>query len=138
MNSMPVSLTQAQKVRFLPWLLWFSDGPLKPSSGGVLMKKEKPQNPLLHAIELNSKRCSERFGEFKAAGAMWMIECRDLWDSEDEDAGVYFVECKNGYEVNDFIKKMDALSDRILGIYDLSRPLNDQGPGLTLDEWKAR
>jgi len=93
---------------------------------------------MLHAIELNSQRLVTRFAECKNSGAMWLLECRDLWDSEDEDAGVYFVECSSGYAVNNFIKKMDPLSDRILGIYDLSKPLKNQGAGLTLEEWKVR
>lgn len=102
------------------------------------MRKKKRQSPITHAVKLNSKRCARYYAEFKAAGAMWMLECRDLWDSEDEDAGVYFVDCSSTRAVNNFIMKMNRFSDRLLGIYDLTKPLIEQGPGLTLEEWKAR
>lgn len=102
------------------------------------MPRRKSSNPFLHAIQINAKRRVKRFDEFKAAGASWMIECRDLWDSEDEDAGVYFVDCATKHDVNAFIKRMDPSSDRILGIYDLSKPLANQVLGLTLEQWMAR
>jgi hypothetical protein len=103
-----------------------------------LTSEEEPKPHILRAIELNSSRRAKRFAEFKNSGASWMLECRDLWDSEDDDAGVYFVNCRTGYEVDDFIKNLDGLSDKILGLYDLSKPLADQGPGITLEDWKTR
>lgn len=102
------------------------------------MAKKKSTSPLVRAIRLNAKRRVEKYAEFKKAGAKWMMECRDLWDSEDEDAGVYFVDCASENVVRRRAREMDPMSDRILGIYDLSKPLAKQGPGLTLEEWKAR
>lgn len=102
------------------------------------MAESDESNPMLRAIELNAKRRVVRYAELRAEGASWMLECRDLWDSEDEDAGVYFAGCADGREVGEFIRGMDRSSDRLLGIYDLSKPLAGQGPGLTLQEWLAR
>jgi len=95
-------------------------------------------NPLLHAVRLNAKRREERYAEHRAAGKAWLIECRDLWDSEDEDAGVYFVGCADAAAVTRHINGLDPSSDRVLGIYDLSKPLAPQGPGITQEEWKVR
>ena len=95
-------------------------------------------NPLLHAVRLNAQRREERYAEHRAAGKAWMIECRDLWDSEDEDAGVYFVPCADAAAVTRYIKGLDPATDRVLGIYDLSKPLTPQGPGITEDVWRAR
>lgn len=102
------------------------------------MRTKRPSNPLWRAIRINAERRGERYAEFRQAGAAWMAECRDLWDSEDDDAGVYFVEFADGYALRTFIAGLEAASDRILGIYDLAKPLDPQGPGLTMEEWLAR
>jgi hypothetical protein len=36
---------------------------------------------------INPRRRAERYGPFRASGAAWMLECRDLRDSEGEDGG---------------------------------------------------
>jgi hypothetical protein len=95
------------------------------------------QNWLLNAIALNVARRKEEFAEFRATGAAWMLECRDLWDGEDEDAGVYFVSHKSATEVSDYLNRMNEDSDRVLGIYSLARPLEEQGPGLKAAQWFA-
>jgi hypothetical protein len=102
------------------------------------VSKKNSSSPLLRATRLNAARRAASFARFRDAGAAWMVECRDLWDSEDDDAGVYFEEFADGYKMNEFIEGLDPSSDRILGIYDLSKPLDPQGPGLTLEEWLAR
>ena len=99
------------------------------------MREEEPSGPLMRAIEINAVRRAERYAAFRAGGATWMAECRDLWDAEDDDAGVYFAEFADGYALREFIAGLDPASDRILGICDLSRSLESQGPGLTVDEW---
>jgi hypothetical protein len=102
------------------------------------MPGAEPSNPLWRAVQINARRRAERCGEFRAAGAAWMLECRDLWDSEDEDAGVYFVSCVDDRAVERRLGELDPASDRLLGIYDLSKPLEPQGPGLTAAEWRSR
>ena len=89
------------------------------------------------ALRLNDQRRKVRYAELRAEGARWMLECRDLWDAEDDDGGVYFSGCANGVEVNAAIAGMDPSSDRLMGVYDLTRPLDEQGPGLTVQQWLA-
>ncbi|MBN1270238.1 MAG: hypothetical protein JXB04_11675 [Kiritimatiellae bacterium] len=95
-------------------------------------------SPMFRAVVLNARRRAEYYAKFRAAGAAWLLECRDLWDSEDDDAGVYFTDCSSERGVDTCIRELDPLTDRVLGIYDLSKPLDEQGVGLTLEEWQAR
>jgi hypothetical protein len=102
------------------------------------MTDSAESNPLWRAVQLNARRRERRYAEHRAAGKAWMIECRDMWDAEDDDAGVYFVGCADAAAVTRYLNDLDPSSDRVLGIYDLSKPLVPQGPGLTREEWKAR
>lgn len=97
---------------------------------------KKKETWMMRAIRLNDKRCKQYYAEFKAKGAKWMVECRDLWDSEDDDAGVYFVDCASEKAVTKTVLEMKKReTDKVLGIYDLSKPLVEQGPGITAMEW---
>ncbi len=103
------------------------------------MPEPEAQGWLSHAIEINAARRVKRFADGRAQGAAWMIECRDMWDAMDEDAGVYFVFCDDESAVDRIVAQMtdDNPNNRVLGIYDLARSLEAQGPGLTRSEWLA-
>ena len=91
------------------------------------------------AIALNRKKLENRASRARQKGNRWLVECGDLWDAHDEDAGVYFVECVDEQAVHDTIvnKGPDNDSDRVLGIFDLERPLDEQGGGVTREAWMA-
>jgi len=100
-------------------------------------KAPDDQNWLLNAIALNVARRKEEFAEFRATGAAWMLECQDLWDFHDEDAGVYFLPRETAAEVDDYLGQLDEENYRVLGIYSLARPLEEQELGLTAARWFA-
>jgi hypothetical protein len=88
------------------------------------------------ALARNSERRKARFMEAQQTGATWLVECRDLYDSLDGDAGVYFKACYTESDVNKMVARMDGTTpDRILGIYSLARPVELLGPGLTREDW---
>ena len=92
----------------------------------------------LHAaVKLNRKRLEKQFHDADRKKHQWLIECRDLGDAYEEDAGVYFVVCETEETVNQMITDMtdDNIYERVLGIFDLRRPLEEQGVGLTRAEW---
>jgi len=95
---------------------------------------DEARNWLRNALANARTRRKVRYAEVKEQGYSWLLECRDLWDAHDDDAGVYFVECKTRKEVDDKVKK-NAYEEKVMGIYDLSQPLNEQGPGIARKDW---
>ena len=95
---------------------------------------------LLNALHKNEERRQVRFAEGRQKGMRWMLECRDMWDASDEDGGVYFSFCATEAEVSAAAHKMtdENTGDRLLGIYDLSKPLLPQGAGINRADWLAR
>ena len=91
-------------------------------------------------VDANRKRLTEVITEVRPTGCKWVVECRDMWDAHDDDAGVYFVPCKTDRDVDRIAKSCigDNPHTRLLGVLDVSRALDEQWPGLTLDQWKAR
>jgi len=98
------------------------------------------------ALRRNNERRAVRYAEAAAAGAAYLVECRDLWDASDDDAGVYFVACHAETEVDalvaqDPLRDGDGVvrgpGDPVMGIYSVPHPLDAQGPGLTPAEWRA-
>jgi hypothetical protein len=96
-----------------------------------------PAFDLAAAVKLNRERLERSFGRAAARGQRWLLECRDLGDAFDSDAGVYFVECADDAAVAQVVARCTDANpyDRLLGIYDLRKPLDPQGPGLTRAEW---
>jgi hypothetical protein len=94
---------------------------------------------LSKALQINGQRRKIRFAEGQQAGMVWMLECRDMWDAHDADGGVYFSFCATEAEVDEVVNKLtdDDMSDRLLGIYNLSEPLNGQGAGINRTDWRA-
>lgn len=94
----------------------------------------------LAAARLNSHRRPLRFAEGQAQGQAYMLECRDLGDHDATDAGVYFMFCANESALREAIQSMpdDDPWNRILGIFDLRRPLAEQGLGLTRASYGSR
>ncbi|MBA4189093.1 MAG: hypothetical protein C0467_13930 [Planctomycetaceae bacterium] len=92
---------------------------------------------LLAAIKRNRERLEQRFASAVASGHRWLVECRDLGDAFDPDAGVYFVECADDAAVDQVAARCtdDNPYDRLLGIFDLRRPLCEQAGGLTRTAW---
>jgi hypothetical protein len=89
------------------------------------------------AAKLNAERLERAFATAIANDNLWLVECRDLFDAYDHDAGVYFVECKDDRAVNEVVARCtdDSHFDRLLGIFNLRKPLDGQGVGLTRSEW---
>lgn len=89
------------------------------------------------AAKLNRERLEKRFNSADRRSHQWLVECRDLGDAFDKDAGVYFVACENESTVNQLIanKTDDNMYDRVLSIFDLRNPLSAQGVGVTRAEW---
>lgn len=91
------------------------------------------------AIALNRKRLENRAADARAKGFRWLVECRDLGDAYDRDAGVYFVPCEDEAKVNEVVarKGPDNPYDRVLGVFDLEVPLGEQGGGVDRESWLA-
>jgi hypothetical protein len=92
---------------------------------------------LTNAVQINQRRRLQKYWEGREKGAAWLVECRDMWDAMDEDAGAYFVFCANEQEVEEALRQrpLDSPDDRVLGIYRLDRPLDSQGPGIRPEDW---
>jgi hypothetical protein len=62
-----------------------------------------------------------------------------MWDAHDADAGVFFHVCPHEAAVDALAREMteDNPNERLLTVYDLQRPLEEQGAGLTRGEWLA-
>jgi hypothetical protein len=60
-----------------------------------------------------------------------MLECRDMWDADEQDAGVFFTLHKTREEAVARIREMAKTPDheRVLAVYDLRQPLQPQGAG---------
>ena len=91
-------------------------------------------------IEDNRNRLAEKLVKAHAAGAHWIVECRDMWAARDGGAGVYVVVCNTSRQVDHIASRCrGGQSDtRLLGVFETSRPLDEQWPGLTLEQWQAR
>ena len=78
-------------------------------------------------------RRSVRFAEGQAQGAIWMLECQDLWDSSDPDEGVYFHLAKTTEEARREVCNVLAHPRdlRVLGVYKLDRDLPGQTPPMS-------
>jgi len=100
-------------------------------------KTPDDQNWLLNAIAAAATERKRLYAELRGSDATWLLECRAIWHGEDDDAGVYFVSHKSAAEVSDYVNRMNEGSDRVLGIYSLTKPLEEQGPGLTAAQWFA-
>lgn len=89
------------------------------------------------AVELNWLRLQQRFALASSGGQRWLVECRDLGDALDADAGVYFVECADEAAVDQMAADRDDTNpyERLLGIYDLRKALHLQGAGLSRAAW---
>jgi hypothetical protein len=89
---------------------------------------------------LNSlwKRRKEMYAEGREKGALWLLECRDLWDfgKGDEDGGVFFHLASTESEVDAILQKYEADTyNKVDGIFSLVVPLglyHDIPP----DEWR--
>ena len=103
------------------------------------MAEEHTESSLEHAVRLNRERRVTQHAKAAREGVVWLVECRDLWDSPDEDQGVYFVPCALEAEVTVLAERFDDENpnDRILGIYRVWEPVVPQGPGLTRAQWLA-
>ena len=98
-----------------------------------------PFDPLA-AIERNRERLRARFAAADRSRVRWLVECRDLGDAFEADAGVFFSECADDAAVDALAARFteEHPANRILGIFDLARPLEEQKGGLTRDEWLQR
>ncbi|MBL8095623.1 MAG: hypothetical protein JNL73_15730 [Anaerolineales bacterium] len=94
---------------------------------------------LQRAVEINRERRTVRHAEAAHVGAAYLVECRDLWDADDADAGVYFVPCVGVAEVTALALEFsdDNPNDRLLGVYRVSEPVAGQGAGLSRAAWLA-
>ena len=92
-------------------------------------------NWLRNALTIARERRKVRYAEAKEQGYSYMLECRDMYDAFDNDAGVYFSFCNTRTEVIEKIKKGNG--DPIIGIYDLSQPLKKQGAGIAPKDWET-
>ncbi|HEV2147760.1 MAG TPA: hypothetical protein VGR37_10190 [Longimicrobiaceae bacterium] len=87
-----------------------------------------------------SRRRAEAFRRGVALRAAYMLEYRDLGDPEAEDGGVCFAFLRSEADVDAAVEELgeDNPYERLLGVFDLRRPLAEQGAGLTGDEWLER
>jgi hypothetical protein len=89
---------------------------------------------------LAARRRAEAFRRGTALRATYVLECRDLGDPEAEDGGLFFAFLRTEAEVDAAVAELGESHpyERLLGVFDLGRPLAEQGSGLTRDEWLAR
>ncbi len=105
--------------------------------------RDNPNNDLFDpeaAIRLNRERLRRKFDDADRNRLRWLVECRDLGDAFDADAGVFFVECPDDAAVEQLAARFtdDNAYNRILGIFDLRKPLDEQRVGMTREEWLNR
>lgn len=100
---------------------------------------DDPPFDMYESVRRNRERLERRFEMARAKGLRWLVECRDLGDAFDEAAGVYFVDCPDDAAVEQIVIRCtdDNPYDRVLGIFDLHRPLPEQGGGLNRASWLA-
>ena len=91
-------------------------------------------------VAANRQRLEEVVVGARASGAKWVVECRDMWDAQDSDGGIYFAVCKTDREVDRVAARCTGShpDNRLLGVFDVAHAPEDQWPGLKLDEWQAR
>jgi hypothetical protein len=111
--------------------LSMTSAPMSPPAGEGWLSTG---NRLVHAAR------REQYDEAVASGARWLIEGHDLWDFQrgDEDLGVCFRAFGTDAEVDAFVA--ESTTDqwyRLAGIYDVTQPLTDQGPGIAPENWRA-
>ncbi len=82
----------------------------------------------------------DHFARGQAEGGRWLLECQDLWDAFDEDGGVYFEVFRDEAAARREARDIQAHpKDKcLLGAYDLAQSLEEQGAGLSLDEFLSR
>ena len=97
--------------------------------------KDEARNWLTNALAIARERRKIRYAEAKEQGYSWLLECRDLWDAHDNDAGVFFSFCHTRPEVDEKVKKSSG-TQKVLGIYDVRQPLKEQGAGITPKDWE--
>lgn len=90
-------------------------------------------------IQKNARRRQKRFKQAQLTDAQWFVECRDLGDAFDRDAGVYFCSYESIEEVDQCAARCgpDNPYDRLMGIYHLAIPIDEQEPGLSQAQWLA-
>ncbi len=92
---------------------------------------------LWEVVGHNERARQVAFESARGEGARWLVECRDMEDRFDADAGIYFVPCDTLEEVDILVGKLtpDNEYDRLMGIYNLGLGLAGQEPGLTRETW---
>lgn len=88
------------------------------------------------SLAIARERRKVRYIEAKEQGCHWLLECRDMLDAFDDDAGLYFELFKTRKEVDEKVGKSGG-SQKVMGIYDLSLPLREQGSGITAADWET-
>ena len=88
-------------------------------------------------IRQNALRRQKRFKQAHQTDAQWFVECRDLGDAFDRDAGIYFCTYDTIEEVDQCVAQRPPTNpyDRIMGIYHLAIPIDQQEPGLSREQW---
>ncbi len=97
---------------------------------------EKHIKWLLKSLAIAHERREVRYIEAKKQGYRWLLECRDMWDAYDDDAGLYFETYKTRTEVDTKVEKSGG-DQMVMGIFDLSLPLNNQGVGVSVEDWES-
>ena len=101
----------------------------------MIMAVPEPVRP----HDIASQRRQLHFARGQAEQALWMLECRDMWDSADDDAGVYFHILNTTQQALEEVRQIlkNPGDTRVLGVYRLDRDLASQGPGLTAQQFLA-
>ena len=76
-----------------------------------------------------------RFFKAKKQGYRWMLVCRDMYDAFDDDGGVYFKTFKTRNNVDEMVTKSGG-DQKVMGIYDLNLPFDEQYPGMKTKDWE--
>jgi hypothetical protein len=99
-----------------------------------------PRGWLERMLQVVGDRRREQQEEARRAGARWLVECYDTWEFPRGEEGVdfYFETCESDSEVDALVVRFADGWNRVAGIYDVSRPLAEQGEGLSPDAWRAR
>ena len=82
----------------------------------------------------------ERYEQGRQLGSLWMLECRDAGNLLEDDDGNYFQLCSDRDQAVEALRLIVARPRevRLVGIYDLTVPLETQGVGWTLEEFCRR
>ncbi len=93
----------------------------------------------LDAVRINTARLEKAFAEADRETYRYLVECRDMYDAHDHDAGVYCRLVRDAAEVTHLLMTTLSLGpthDKLLGIYDLRRPFTEQS-GIKRAAWLA-